>query len=89
MNINPDSHSRTIWKSLVLRVRLGTLGDLSESFGTATWLKNIIRRALEYSLVLLEKGTRLKSIVLKKYLIIPDYLFSYLVWIHLIILTTN
>jgi hypothetical protein len=62
-------------------VRLGTLGDLSESFGTATWLKNIVRRALEYPLALLGKGTRLKSVVLKEYLTIPDYLLNYPVWI--------
>jgi len=76
MNINPDSHSQTI-RSLILRDRLGTLGDLSESFGTATWLKNIVRRALDYPLTLLGKGTRLKSVVLKEHLIIPDYLLGY------------
>jgi hypothetical protein len=48
------------------------LGDLSESFGTATWLKNIVRRAFDYSLTLLREGTRLKSVVLKEHLIIPD-----------------
>jgi hypothetical protein len=78
MNINPNSHSRIIWKSLVLRVRLGTLGDLSESFRTATWLK-IIRKALGYPLVFLGKGTWPKSVVLKERLIIPDYLLYYLV----------
>ena len=77
MNFNPDSHSWTIWKCLVLRDHLGTLGGHSESFGTATWLKNIVRRALDYPLTLLGKGTQLKSIVLKEHLIIPDYLLSY------------
>jgi hypothetical protein len=77
MNINPDSHSRTIWKTLVLRDRLGTLGDLSESFGTATWLKNIILKALDYPLAFLGKGTWLKSIVLKGCLTIPEYLLDY------------
>jgi hypothetical protein len=78
MSINPDSHSRTIWKSLVLRVRLGTLGDLSESFGTTTWLK-IIRKALGYPLAFLGKGTWLKNVVLKERLTIPNYLLNYLV----------
>ena len=49
MNTNPDSYSQTI-RSLILRDRLGTLGDLSESFGTATWLKNIVLKALDYPL---------------------------------------
>jgi hypothetical protein len=66
MNINPDSHSRTIWKSLVLRDRLGTRGDLSESFGTATRLKYIVLKALDYPLAFLGKGTWLKSVVLKE-----------------------
>jgi hypothetical protein len=87
ININPDSYSRRIWKSLVLRVRLGTLGD-PESFGTATWPK-IIRKALGYSLAFLGKGTWLKSTILKECLIISDYLLYYPVWIHLVILTTN
>jgi hypothetical protein len=80
MNINLDSHSQII-RSLTLRDRLGTLGDLSKSFGTATWLKNIVRKALDYPLALLGKGTWLKSVVLKEHLTIPDYLFSYLVWV--------
>jgi hypothetical protein len=88
INTNPDSYSQII-RSLILRDCLGTLGDLSKSFGTAIWLKNIIRRALDYLLVLLGKGTRLKSIILKEYLIIPDYLLGYSVWIYLIIPTTN
>jgi hypothetical protein len=88
MNTNPDSYSQTI-RSLILRDRLGTLGDLSESFGTAIWLKNIARRALEYPLALLGKGTRLKSVVLKEYLTIPDYVLSYSVWIYLVVPTTN
>jgi hypothetical protein len=88
MNTNPDSHSQTI-RSLILRDRLGTLGDLSESFGTATWLKNIVRRALDYPLALLGKGTRLKSVVLKEHLTIPDYLLGYSVWIHLVVPTAN
>jgi hypothetical protein len=35
INTNPDSHSQKV-RSLILRDCLGTLGDLSESFGTAT-----------------------------------------------------
>jgi hypothetical protein len=89
MNFNPDSYSRTIWKYLILRDYLGTLGSYSESFGTATWLKNIIRKALDYPLAFLGKGTWLKSIFLKERLIIPDYLLYYPVWIYLVILTTN
>jgi hypothetical protein len=88
INTNPDSYSQII-RSLILRDYLGTLGDLSKSFGTTTWLKNIVRRALEYPLTLLGKGTWLKSVVLKEYLIIPNYLLSYSVWIHLVVLTTN
>jgi hypothetical protein len=88
MNINLDSHSQTI-RSLTLRDRLGTLGDLSKSFGTATWLKNIVRKALDYPLALLGKGTWLKSVVLKEYLTIPDYLLGYSVWIHLVVPTAN
>ena len=56
MNTNPDSYSQTI-RSLILRDRLGTLGDLSESFGTATWLTNIVLKALDYPLAFLGKGT--------------------------------
>jgi hypothetical protein len=90
MNINPDSHSQTI-RILILRDRLGTLGDLSKSFGTATWLKNIVRRALDYPLALLGKGARLKSVVIKEHehLTIPDYLLGYSVWIHLVVPTAN
>ncbi len=66
MNINPDSHSPTIWKSFVLRDRLGTLGDLSESFGTATWLENIVLKPFGYPLTFLGEGTWLKSVVLKE-----------------------
>jgi hypothetical protein len=73
---------------LVLRDRLGTLGDLSESFGTATWLK-IIRKALGYPLAFLGKGTWLKSVALKERLAIPDYRLHYPVWIHLVVPTTN
>jgi hypothetical protein len=87
MNINPDSHSRRIWKSLVLRVRLGTLGD-PESFGTATWPK-IVRKALGYPLAFLGKGTWLKSTVLKERLTIPDCLLRHPVWIHLVVPTAN
>jgi hypothetical protein len=61
---------------LVLRDRLGTLGDLSESFGTATWLK-IVRKALGYPLAFLGKGTWLKSVALKERLAIPDYCLHY------------
>ena len=89
MNINPDSHSRTIWKSLVLRVRLGTLGDLSESFRTTAWLKNIALTALGYLLTFLGEGTWLKSIVLKERLTIPDYLLHHPVWIHFVVPTAN
>jgi hypothetical protein len=88
MNTNPDSHSQTI-RSLILRDRLGTHGDLSKSFGTATWLKTIVRKALDYPLALLGKGTRLKSVVLKEHLTIPDYLLGYSVWIHLVVPTAN
>ena len=89
VNFNPDSHSRTIWKCLVLRDHLGTLGGHSESFGTATWLKNIVRKALDYPLAFLGKGTWLKSIVLKERLTIPDYLLRHPVWIHLVVPTAN
>ena len=77
MNIDSDSHSRTIWKSLVLRDHLGTLGYLVESFGTATWLKNIVPKALGYLLTFLGKGTWLKSVVLDERLIVPDYLLNH------------
>ena len=77
ININPGSHSRTIWKCLVLRDRLGTLGDHSESFGTAAWLKDIVRKALDSPLAFLGKGTWLKSVVLKERLTIPDYLLHH------------
>ena len=60
-----------------------------ESFGTATWLKNIVLGAFDYLLVFLGKGAWLKNIVLKKRLIIPDYLLDHLVWVYLIVLTTN
>jgi hypothetical protein len=89
MDINPDSHSRTIWKSLVLRGRLGTLGNLFKSFGTVTWLADIIPKALAYPLTFLGKGTWLKSVVLKERLTIPNYLFYYPVWIHLIVPTAK
>jgi len=88
MNTNPDSHSQTI-RSLILRDRLGTLGDLSKSFRTATWLKNIVLKALDYPLALLGKRTWLKSVVLKEHLTIPDYLLGYSVWIHLVVPTAN
>ena len=61
---------------LVLRDRLGTLGDLSESFRTATWLKNIVLKALGYLLAFLRKGTWLKSVVLEERLTVPDYLLE-------------
>jgi WD40 repeat protein len=61
VNINPDSRSRTIWKSLVLRDGLGTLG-ISEPFGTTTRLKNIVPKALNYLLAFLGKGTWLESV---------------------------
>jgi len=77
MNINPDSHNRTIWKSLVLRDRLGTPGDLFESFGTATWLENIVLKILGYPLTFLGKGTWLKSVLLKERLTIPEYLLHH------------
>jgi hypothetical protein len=77
MNINPNSYSRTIWKSLILRDGLRTLSDLSKSFGNATWLKNIILKALDYPLTFLGKGTWLKGVVLKERLTIPDYLLHH------------
>jgi hypothetical protein len=77
MNINPDSHSRTIWKSLVLRDHLRTCGHISESFGAATWLKNIVLKALGYPLTLLGKGTWLKCVVLKECLTIPNNLLDH------------
>ena len=39
-----------------------TLGDLSESFGTTTWLENIVRKALDYPLAFLGKRAWLKSV---------------------------
>ena len=89
MNFNPNSYSQIIQKYLILRDYLGTLGSYSKSFRTMTQLKNIIRKALDYPLIFLRKGTQLKSIVLKEYLIIPDYLLRYLVQIYLVVLTTN
>jgi hypothetical protein len=74
MNINPGPYSPIIWKSLVLRDRLGALGDPSEPFGTAAWLENIVLKALGYPLAFLGKGTWLKSVVLKERLTIHDYL---------------
>ena len=68
----------TIWEPAV-----------SESFGTATWLKNIVLKAFGDPLAFLGKGTWLKSIVLKKHLAIPDYFFDYLVWIYLVVPTIN
>ena len=78
VNINPDSRSRTIWKSLVLRDGLGTLG-ISEPFGTTTRLKNIVPKALNYLLAFLGKGTWLESVVLKERLTTPNYLLDHLV----------
>jgi hypothetical protein len=69
----PDLHGWTIWKTLVLRSHLTTLGYLPESSGTAAWLKT-----LGY-LAFLGKGIWLKSMILKECLTIPDYTLDYLV----------
>ena len=89
MNINLDSHSWTIWKSLVLRDRLRTRGHISESFGTTTWLKNIVLKALDDPLAFLGKGAWLKSVVLEERLTVPNYLLDHPVWIHLVVPTAN
>ena len=89
MNTNPDSLSRTTYKSLVLRVYLGTLGCPPKSFGTATWLKSIVLRTLNHRLAFLGKGTWLKSVVLKERLTVPDYLLDFPVWIYLVLPTAN
>jgi hypothetical protein len=85
LKTNPNSLGRTIWKRLA---RLGTLGYLPKSLGTAAWLKNIVLKALDY-LTSLGKGTWLKSVVLKECLTIPDYLLDHPVWIHLVVPTAN
>jgi hypothetical protein len=89
MKINPNSHSQTIWKTLVLRCHLRTLGYPPKSFGTATWLKNIAVKAPDYLLAFLGKGAWLKSVVLKERLTIPDHLLDHPVWIHLVVPTAN
>jgi hypothetical protein len=48
----------------------------SESFGTATWLENIVLKTLGYPLAFLGK-TWLKSVVLKERLTVPEYLLYY------------
>jgi hypothetical protein len=78
-----------VWKRLAPRDCLGTVGHLSESFRTATWLKNIVLKALDYPLAFLGKGAWLKSIIPKERLTIPDYFLNHLVWIHLVVLATN
>jgi hypothetical protein len=50
---------------------------ISKSFGTTTWLKNIVLKALDYPLAFLRKGTWLKSVVVKERLTIPDYLLDH------------
>jgi hypothetical protein len=82
ININPDSHSWRIWN-------LGNPWLSLESFGTATWLKNMVLKALGYLLTFLGKGTWLKSVVLKERLTIPDYLLDHPVRIHLVVPTAN
>jgi hypothetical protein len=62
---------------------------ISESFRTATWLKNIVLKALGYLLAFLRKGTWLKSVVLEERLTVPDYLLDHPVWIHLVVPTAN
>jgi hypothetical protein len=49
----------------------------TESFRTATWLKNIVLKALGYLLAFLRKGTWLKSVVLEERLTVPDYLLHH------------
>ncbi|KAN0102187.1 hypothetical protein V8E51_012697 [Hyaloscypha variabilis] len=55
--INPDSHSRTTWKSIVPRGCLGTPGNLFKPFGIATWLVDIGPKTLDSPLTFPEKGT--------------------------------
>jgi hypothetical protein len=44
---------RRIW---LFRDHLGNLGNLLGSFGTATWLKSIVLKALDYLLAFLGEG---------------------------------
>ena len=88
INTNLDSLSQTTCKSLVLSVDLRTLSRPPESFRTATWLKSIVPKTLDY-LPTFVRRTRLKSIAFKERLTVPDHLLDYPVWIYLIFLTAN
>jgi hypothetical protein len=48
MRTTLDPHGRTIWKTLVLRSYLATLGYLPESSGTVAWLKRNFLKTLSY-----------------------------------------
>jgi hypothetical protein len=89
MENNSDSFSWMIWKSLVLKAHLGTLGYAPESFRTMTSLKNIVLKTFNDLLALFRKGAWLKSVVLKERLTIPNYLLRHPVWIHFVIPTAN
>ena len=47
-NLFKDRTIHLTMRSLVLEDHIGTLGDLSESFGAAAWLKSIVLQALNY-----------------------------------------